>query len=171
MSTPSDSNTRSPSLSPTSTPKGSSNDLAKSLETNPALTSPSISHRRSQSAELVDNPDLLLDPRFSASLTEPLNMKEARAQQMALEANTSPLIKNERSSSQGSMSSLKKQNNNNTVQQIPSKLAVSSTSVSPPKGNKPKNVLPLNLAETKKLSSKDGGSKSASQKKDNIFYF
>lgn len=173
------------------TPHNSSDDLAREAESNSSDTgsTPSISHRRTQSAELVDNMNLLLDSRNSASLTEPLNMKEARAQHLAYESQqagtTSSTGNLQKSDRANSSSSLRKQNNNNTVQQIPSKLVTSSNSMSSlNKSNIPssssrssRNVLPLNLAESSRKvssSSKDGsgGSKTSVTKKNgDVFYF
>lgn len=187
----------SPSLSPHMTPHGSTSDLLDNATAPSDITSTTnleISHRRSHSAELIDfdnshMPSQFVDPRYSASLTEPLNMKEVRARQFG--ENTSPerfarIGSADRSSSQGS---LKRISNNNTVQQnsVHSKLgpSVSSTSVSG-KGSSSgssnrQSVLPMNLAESsKKVSggsnssgSKGSGAKTPSQSKkaSTVHYF
>lgn len=160
---------RSPSLSPHTTPHGSTANLDSTARDNNHNNN--ISHRRSQSAELIDNPELLLDTRYSGSLTEPLNMREVRAQQLALEeqnrrslsGSTSNISQLEKSSGIPVKS---KSNNNNSVQQIPSKLVSKSSS---PSTKQPKNLLPLNLAESKKVSSKDV--KTPQKKNSDEFYF
>lgn len=195
---------RSPSLSPHSTPLGSNSDLVDSSNSPPSAdnrNSVEVIHRRSHSAELVemDNPPpatMFVDPKYSASLTEPLNLKEARAQQLG-RLSTSPdrlpqsrisltgsgtnLSKSDRSGSQGSLKKLSS-NNNTVLQQIPSKL-VSSTSVPPTTGSSSggkqskqanKSVLPMNLAEsTSKRSSKDQSSAktAGTNKKGDVIYF
>jgi len=149
-------NQRSPSASPQSSQHGSNTDISNN---NSNEATPTVSHSRSRSAELVDNPSFFMDAKYSASLTEPLNMKEVRAQNLSHGASpersaTPPgsvsNLRAERSNSQGSVTKTKP-HNNNTVQQIPSKLAVSSTT----KAKTPtKNKLPMNLAESKKRDSK-----------------
>lgn len=192
----------SPSLSPHLTPHGSNSDLhsisTHSSDSTNSTTAPSIataanpgveiSHRRSHSAELIelDNPQLFIDPKYSASLTEPLNLKEMRAQQFG-DANSSPerpgrtgsagnLSKVDKTSSQGSLK--KMSSNNNTVQQIPSKLAMTSGSTSKTStgsSRQSKSMLPLALAESsKKISSnKENGAKTLGQKdkKGDVIYF
>ena len=198
------SSVRSPSLSPHTTPLGSNSDLVDSTSSaaSESRSSVEVIHRRSHSAELVDmeNPPtataMFVDPKYSASLTEPLNLKEARAQQlgrvstspdrlqtrMSLTGSGTNLSKTDRSSSQGSLRKLN--SNNNTVQQIPSKL-VSSTSVpgnssstgslKQNKQSSNKSVLPLNLAESSKKVSKEQSSSSAktpnTNKKGDVIYF
>lgn len=186
---------RSPSLSPHMTPSGSSSDLRMSTPPSDSRNSTGsdmeVSHRRSHSAELIDmqNPQLsmFVDSKYSASLTEPLNMKEARAAHLggggqhstspdrqsrgSLSGSGSNLSKTDRSSSQGSLKKLA--SNNNTVQQIPSKL-VSSTSV-PAKQSKQnaKSMIPINLAESSKKVAKDQTptKPSAVNKKGEVIYF
>jgi len=173
----------SPSLSPNGTPYSSTNDLHSSSLTSTESSKNNdveISHRRSHSAELVDcvdfAPQMFVDPRYSASLTEPLNLKEARAQQFGYSSlsperqirtnSSNTLTKTDHTSSLGS---LKRNSNNNTVQQTASKLVTSSSSKTATKHTK--SMFPLNLAESSKKLNKDQTQKASSQnKKGDVIY-
>lgn len=172
----SDQNNRSPSLSPHHTPHGSDPDLLSAAEE--PKSQAQIGHRRSQSAEFVDNPEFLLDPRYSTSLTEPLNLKVTRAQQFDQlsqeKANLadSPDALGKSDNVSTSNMSLKRQNNNNNLQQTPSR--PSSASLPPVKkqgsvssNKQTKNILPLNLAE----SAKKAVAKTGQKKNSDVFYF
>ncbi|XP_067932612.1 rho guanine nucleotide exchange factor 2-like isoform X3 [Watersipora subatra] len=171
--------TTSTSSSPHLSPHGSSTALDTSAA---AMKSPDTTdyiHKRSHSAELVefDNPQMFVDSKYSASLTEPLNMKEMRAQHLG----TSPdrpgktgsagnLGKPEKS---GSQVSLRKASNNNASQQIPSKLSSGGSAGKAAASNRhSKSVLPMNLVESSKKAPKNNGSKATSQgKKADVIYF
>ena len=174
--------TSSPSPSPHLSPQGSSTELNSNGSASSKSNDPDSGHKRSHSAELIDNAQMFMDSRYCASLTEPLNMKEVRAQHFP-NSTTSPDRQN-RTSSAGNLSklektsshgSLKKTSNNNTVQQIPSKLVTSTGSSKIAASNRQsKSMLPLNLAESTKKSTKNNkeGAKTPGQsKKGDVIYF
>ena len=170
----SDHNNRSPSLSPHHTPHGSDPDLLASTD-EPTLPAPS-GHRRSQSAELVDNPALLLDPRYSASLTEPLNLREARAHQFDQSSQEKTTLTDatdgiSKSDKITASSSFRKQDNNNSLHQSPSRPAsmssLSAKKQSSASAKQTRNILPLNLAEAGKKASGKG----TQRKSSDVFYF
>lgn len=179
----SDQTVNSPSLSTNSSPRGSTTDLHNSSSGGVQTSDPQISHKRSHSADLMelDNAQMFVDSKYSASLTEPLNMKEMRAQHFS-HSSTSPdrqtktgsagnLTKSDKHNSQGSL----KKTSNNNIQQIPSKLVTPSGSTKSSASNRlSKSMLPLNLAESGKKGSKaakDGAKTPGQGKKADVIYF